>query len=398
MSQHYRTLTANSSSYFVLVLALTALALFGLAAAHYMESEGHWITGMNNQIVWGLPHVFAISLILSASGALNVASMASLFGKTEYSAWSRFSGLLAISLLMGGLLVLVLDLGRPDRLIVAITHYNFKSIFAWNIFLYTGFIVLVAIYLWFLFERKMNQYVKVAGLFAFGWRFILTAGTGSIFGFIVARQFYHSAMMIPLFIVLSLSLGTSVFILVTQIVGRLSGSFMKQEISFSLLRLLGLLLALEGFLICAFYLTGLYSAARYDVVLFVLINGGIYTFLFWAGQIVIGTVVPLGLIFLAKAQLNSSIRLVSATVSKMIGSFCLLYVMVIAGQSYPQLMFPGKQIRSTFFDGVVVHYAPSWPELALGMGGVAVVGIIILVVTRVLPFLPVEEQRAQSSQ
>ncbi len=397
MSQSYRTLTANRPSYFIYATSLVILALFGLGAAHYMESEGHWITGMNNQIVWGLPHVFAILLILSASGVLNVASMASLFGKTLYSAWSRFSGLLAISLLIGGLLILVLDLGRPDRLIVAMTHYNFKSIFAWNIFLYTGFIVVVGVYLWFMFERKMNQHIKIAGLFAFGWRFVLTAGTGSIFGFIVARQFYHSAMMVPLFIVLSLSLGTAVFILVTQIVERLSDSSMKSEISCSLMRLLGILIVLEGFLVCVFYLTGLYTAARSDVVLFVLFDGGIYTFLFWAGQIVIGTVVPLGMIFLVKEKPDIGMRLAGVAIPKVIGSFCLLYVMVIAGQSYPQLMFPGKQIRSTFFDGVVVQYAPSWPELALGLGGISMAGIIILVATRVLPFLPAEAQRAKPS-
>ncbi|MCY4314165.1 MAG: polysulfide reductase NrfD, partial [Gammaproteobacteria bacterium] len=246
MSHHYRILTANSPSYYVLALTLVALALLGLGAAHYMESEGHWVTGMNNQIVWGLPHVFAISLILSASGALNVASMASLFGRTIYSGWSRFSGLLAISLLIGGLLVLVLDLGRPDRLIIAMTHYNFKSIFAWNIFLYTGFIAVAGIYLWFMFERKMNRHVKVAGLVAFGWRFVLTAGTGSIFGFIVARQFYYSSMMAPLFIVLSLSLGTAVFMLVSRVIGSLSGISMKPEISSSMMRLLGILIALEG--------------------------------------------------------------------------------------------------------------------------------------------------------
>ena len=37
-------------------------------------------------------------------------------------------------------MVLMLDLGRPERLIVATTHYNFKSIFAWNVFLYTGMV------------------------------------------------------------------------------------------------------------------------------------------------------------------------------------------------------------------------------------------------------------------
>mgnify|MGYP000175531653 CR=1 FL=1 len=42
------------------------------------------------------------------------------------------------ALLAGGLMVLMLDLGRPDRVIVAATHYNFRSVFAWNVFLYSG--------------------------------------------------------------------------------------------------------------------------------------------------------------------------------------------------------------------------------------------------------------------
>ncbi|HBN30307.1 MAG TPA: molybdopterin oxidoreductase, partial [Rhodobacteraceae bacterium] len=88
-------------------------------AVLYIEHNGHIVTGMNNQIVWGLPHVFAIFLIVAASGALNVASIASVFGKTPYKPMARLSALLALSLLAGGLAVLVLDLGRPDRLIVA---------------------------------------------------------------------------------------------------------------------------------------------------------------------------------------------------------------------------------------------------------------------------------------
>ncbi len=65
--------------------------------------------------------------------------------------------MLAVALLVGGLAVLVLDLGRPDRLIVAMTNYNFKSIFAWNIILYTGFMAIVAVYLWMLMERRTTS-------------------------------------------------------------------------------------------------------------------------------------------------------------------------------------------------------------------------------------------------
>ncbi len=62
---------------FWLALALVAaMMLAGLGAAHHMESAGHWVTGMNNQVVWGIPHVFAVFLIVGASGVLNTASIA----------------------------------------------------------------------------------------------------------------------------------------------------------------------------------------------------------------------------------------------------------------------------------------------------------------------------------
>ena len=34
------------------------------------QLHGHVITGMDNQVVWGLPHVFAIFMIVAASGVL----------------------------------------------------------------------------------------------------------------------------------------------------------------------------------------------------------------------------------------------------------------------------------------------------------------------------------------
>src|SRR5512139_3427736 len=194
---HYSEIEGRSGGYLALLAVLGALVLAGLGAAWTMEHNGHYITGMSNRIVWGTPHVFAVFLIVAASGALNVASIASVFGRELYKPLARLSTLLA-----GGLAVLVLDLGRPERLIVAMTHYNFKSIFAWNIFLYTGFFAIVALYLWTMFERRMNDYSKRAGLLAFLWRLILTTGTGSIFGFLVAREPYNSALLAPLFIIM----------------------------------------------------------------------------------------------------------------------------------------------------------------------------------------------------
>ncbi|MBI5461720.1 MAG: polysulfide reductase NrfD, partial [Gammaproteobacteria bacterium] len=70
---HFREVVNNGTGYYGLLALLAAVALVGLGAAYYMEHHGHYVTGMNNQIVWGTPHVFAVFLIVAASGALNIA-------------------------------------------------------------------------------------------------------------------------------------------------------------------------------------------------------------------------------------------------------------------------------------------------------------------------------------
>ena len=119
--------------FYVLLLLGGGVTAAGLYAAHSMETHGHAITGMTNQVVWGLPHVFAIFMIVAASGVLNVASIGSVFGQALYKPRAPLSGLLSLAMLAGGLTVLMLDLGRPDRVIVAATHYNASSVFAWNV-------------------------------------------------------------------------------------------------------------------------------------------------------------------------------------------------------------------------------------------------------------------------
>ena len=138
---------------FYLLAAIGGLvSALGVGAALYMEHSGHVVTGMNNQIVWGLPHVVAIFLIVAASGVLNVASMGSVFGRKLYKPRAPLSGLLAIAMLSGGLAVIMLDLGRADRIIVAATHFNPTSVFGWNVILYPVFYGIAAVYLWTMME------------------------------------------------------------------------------------------------------------------------------------------------------------------------------------------------------------------------------------------------------
>jgi len=383
----YSEVRTSGATYYGLLAGLGLVIVAGLASAWRMEHYGHHITGMSNQIVWGVPHVFAVFLIIAASGALNVASLGTVFGRDAYKPLGRLSGLLAIALLIGGLAVLLLDLGRPERLIVAATTYNFKSIFAWNIFLYTGFLAIVAVYLWFQMERAKNRFAGAAGLVALIWRLVLTTGTGSIFGFLVARQAYDAALFAPLFIAMSLSFGLAIYILVLIAACRSGDRELGPELIGRLGRLLGWFAAVVLYFTAVQHLTNLYAAEHVAVERFILLEGGPYTALFWIGQVVLGGLVPIALMLRPGSQPTRG-AVTAAGALVILGGLAQTYVIIIGGQAFPLTLFPGMEVQSSFYDGVVASYLPSLPEIGLGLGGVSLAAAIVVVGLRVLRFLP----------
>lgn len=381
---------AKSSEFWVLLMLGGLLALGTLSAFFYLEHHGHVMTGMNNQIVWGLPHVFAVFLIVAASGVLNVASIGSVFGKKMYKARAPLSGLLALAMLAGGLGVLVLDLGRPDRLIVAMTHYNFKSIFALNMIFYNGFFAIVGLYLITMMSRNLKHYSHPIGLLAFLWRLALTTATGSIFGFLVARAGYNSALYAPMFIIYSFAYGLAAFILVQSVMYKWNNIEVDERILCRLKNLLAVFVAAGLYFTAVLHLTNMYFAKQWDFERFILLDGGIYPLLFWGGQVLIGGVLPLVMIFSPGARKNPALVFFAALLV-LIGGHAQMYVTIVGGQAFPLDLFPGYAESSSFFDGVVHGYSPSIWEMMLGMGGIAIAFLITTVAVRVLKFMPEDD-------
>jgi len=380
----YRELAATSPRYWML-LALLAVPLALAAGAYfYIEHYGHIVTGMDNQVVWGMPHVFAMFLVVAATGVLNVAMAASLFGATSYKPVAALSALISLALLIGGLALLMLDLGRSDRMIVAVTSLNSSSIFALRVVLYDGFMASVGIYLWFLLERRMNRYVKPAAMLALLWQLLLNIGTGLEFGFNF-RAAYDTALYAPMFIAYASAYGTAVFVLILLAVCSWEQRAAADEILHRLKNLLGIFVGVS-LLFTVLFLVSKYDQARSrDVARFLLFDGGVYTVLLWLGQIALGGLVPLAL--LLRSQVSRG-ALTAACALVVLGGMAQMYVTLIGGQAYPQILFPGMVEASSFFDGEIHPYTPSVPEVLLGLGGVALAAAILAVALRALALLP----------
>ncbi|MBF0178415.1 MAG: polysulfide reductase NrfD [Magnetococcales bacterium] len=383
MLSEYSVVEGRSGHFFRILGGLALLALMGVGAFFYIEHHGHAVTGMNNQIVWGLPHIFAISLLVMASGALNMGSMSTVFAVKQFEQFGRFSAFLSIALLAGGLTVLMLDLGRPDNMLLPMVYMNFRSMFTWNVFLYTGFATLCLLYLWSMFEYK--QYKKFIGTVAFGWRLVLTTGTGSIFGVIQGREVFGSAITAPTFVAASLTSGTAIGILLLVYAYRNTDRFMDDRLIFGMRNALIFFMMLFAYLLVVEKFTRFYDPASYDVQIWILT--GSWAWLYWGGVWGVGVIIPLLLLF------NHSIgnRVGGITLASgfvVAGVFCFVGHVLLAGQAYPLDLFPGYAVSSPFLDGVVGSYTPTLPELFLGLGGVGVSGVIFLLGVRFLRMLP----------
>jgi len=322
---------------------------------------------------------------------LNVAMAASVFGKAVYSPVAPLSALASLALLTGGLALLMLDLGRSDRMIVAITQLNPESIFALRVIFYDGFMLSVGVYLWFLLERRMNRYVKPVAILAFFWQLLLITTTGLEFGFNF-RALYDTLLYAPMFIAYAAAYGTAAFILILFAVCSWEGRPVPEALSSRLRNLLGISVGASLFFALLFLISKYELARSREVARFFLFDGGVYTALLWLGQIVLGAIVPLAL--LLRTQISRA-SLAAACALVVLGGLAQMYVTLIGGQAYPQILFPGLVEASSFFDGEIHSYTPSVPEVLLSLGGVTLAAALIAIALRALALLPERLDQAQ---
>ena len=383
----FREIDGTGTGWYGLVGILGLCILAGLGTFAYIEHEGHGVTGMTNQFAWSGGHVFSVFLIAAGAGAFVVAAAGMAFDRSLYKPLAPLAGIVAISLLMGGLAVMVLDLGRPDRLVVAMTNFNFKSTLASNIMRYNGFIGLVALVLWTVMDRRMACWVKPVAIVAFLWSLTLSTGVGLEFAFLVAREAYDAAILGPMMVAMSFTYGTAILTLVLIASFALTGRELGSAVLAKLSRLLALFVAAVLYFLFVFHLTTAYGTEHHGFVSFILADAGGITAAFWWGVVILGGIVPLAMLYLPSTGANPQGVSVACGLI-VLGGLCQMYVLLIGGQSYPLALFPGMEVSSSFFDGAVNSYSPTFVEFVLAVTCVPMALIMIAALVKFLPVLP----------
>ncbi len=388
MKIYFSKVEGTSVGLYLLLGILMILALGGLYSSFMMYTKGHYLTGMNNQVPWGLPIVLTIYLIGLSAGSLVLSSLSSVFGQIEYKGFARVAAYLAALLLVGALLSLTLDLGRPEKIALAFFYLNPNSIFSWNGFLYSSYILICIVYLWAMFAEK-DRLVKAIGLLAVIWAIGVHSGTGGIFGFVSARELYHSPLTPPSFVAAALSSGTALIIILLMVTFKSTNRFLDSRLIVGLGRLLAAFILVVLYFILVENLTRAYSPANHETIHFLLFSGNEYCLVFWIGLIFIGSIIPAIILFNPKTK-NSVGWIIVSSALVVFGVLCERFIIVMPGQILPLELFPGQEISSAFMDGAIGSYFISLPEIAQGVGILAIIGILYILGLKLFALLPDE--------
>ncbi|HUI45844.1 MAG TPA: NrfD/PsrC family molybdoenzyme membrane anchor subunit [Nitrospirota bacterium] len=130
-----------------LVMAILAgLAGIGLATWIYQLRTGLIATDMRNGFSWGLYIATWAFFVGTAAGGLVVSSAIYLFGAKQLKPIAKVASLTAFLFAMGAMIILIPDIGRPDRLYYFLLYPNFKSMLPWDVIVLSGYAVVSAIY------------------------------------------------------------------------------------------------------------------------------------------------------------------------------------------------------------------------------------------------------------
>ena len=121
---------------------LTILTLLGIYFYIIQLREGLSITGLGDYTTWGIyisNFVFfvAISLVGSLLGAI-----LKLSGAEWRTPLTRISEIIALAGIIMAVIVIIIDMGRPDRMLYLITHARIQSPIIWDVIVISTYLMM----------------------------------------------------------------------------------------------------------------------------------------------------------------------------------------------------------------------------------------------------------------
>ena len=396
--------------FYITISILGALVLLGLYAYVTQYRNGLTVTGLSRQIFWGVYITnFVFFIGISHAGTFISAVLRVL--KAEWRRpISRASELTTVFILLFGVGSVLIDLGRPDRMLYAIRYAHFRSPLLWDVCSIAIYFTVSSISLYLALIPDVALLRDLGGkrewfyrILSLGWTatesqhhrlekainfmsilvipVMITVHTVVSFVFAMTIQpLWHSAIFGPYFVVGAIFSGVASVIVVMAVLRKAYHleNYIK-PIHFNNIGIFLMAMTLLWFYFTfAEYITIVYGNEPIHMAIFWSKLTGKFAPLFWL-HFVLCFVIPLPILAVKRTR---TIRgTVVASISIIIGMWLERFVIIV-----PTLTRQRLPIEQAF-------YIPTWVEWSILAGCISFFMLLYTLFTKVFPIVPIWEVR-----
>jgi molybdopterin-containing oxidoreductase family membrane subunit len=213
--------------YHLWMTALTVVALLGLNAYARQLVDGLIVTGMTDQVSWGLYIANFTFLVGMAAAAVMLVIPVYVYCNRELHDLVIFGELLAVAAILMCLMFVTVDMGRPDRFHHLFLRFNFPiSMLTWDVIVLNVYLLLnlhICGYLIYCAYRRKTPgrafYIPFVFV-AIVWAISIHTVTAFLYVGLGGRPFWNSAIIAPRFLASAFAAGPAFIILTLEVIER----------------------------------------------------------------------------------------------------------------------------------------------------------------------------------
>ncbi len=419
-----RSMTEFSRKFTLWVGFLSAVLLWGLYAYFQQLRYGLIVTGLRDQISWGLYIAnFVFFIGISHAGTLISAIL-----RVTHTEWrrpiTRMAEAITVFALCIGAPMVIIDLGRPERMLNLLRHGRIQSPILWDVLSVTTYLAGCLLYFYLPLVPDMAVLAEQPTLAGWRRRFYRTLSLGwtgnpeqkelleraiSVMAVIIIplavsvhtvvswifamtlRPGWDSSIFGPYFVVGAIFSGAASVILSMYLLRRIFR--LEAYLEPAHFRNLGILLLAFALLYIYFnineYLTVAYKFQGMDKVLLSRLFSGDYAPFFWSVQTVgvfVPTVLMMAILGIRRYHRYTIPGVALAALLIVIGAWAKRYIIVIPTLATPYL--PAQRLPWDW-----VHYRPSWVEWSITAAAFAGFLLIFTLLAKLFPIVSIWETR-----
>ena len=263
-----RLVLRGNAVYWTWMAMLTVMAVTGAFAYWQQLDQGLVTTSMRDQVSWAFYIGNFTFLVGVAAAAVLLVIPAYVYEWKPIKEVVVLGELLAIAAVtMSGLFVLV-DVGRPDRLLNLLPGLGTlnlpSSLLAWDVLVLNGYLVLNVVivtyllYANFMCKPRKSVFVPLV-LLSIPWAIGIHTVTAFLYNGLVARPLWNSAILAPRFIASAFCSGPAILLILMQFLRRFTRFHIEDAAIWKVAELMAYAMVVNLFLFGAEVFTVAYS-------------------------------------------------------------------------------------------------------------------------------------------